>query len=482
MHFKAMFKMLGILLMLFSVSMLLPIGVGLLYHHTNVINFLESFVLTFGIGLMLWLSFRNYIYELRTRDGFLMVVLIWVVLTAFGSIPFLFTLYPTLSFTDAIFETTSGLTTTGASVIPSVRNLSHAMLYYRQQLHLFGGIGIIVLAVAVTPMLGIGGMQLYRAEVTGPMKTTKLTPRIKETAQALWYVYFGLAALCTLSYWLAGMSLFDAVGESFSTISTGGFSTHDNSFAYYHSITIELIATIFMLLSATNFALHFHALKQRQLSVYVKDREFLAYLKIILVTTAIVVIILLVHEHPNNHHSFINILFTVTSLISTTGLTTTDFSIWPSFLPFLMMFIALLGGCAGSTAGGIKIIRGLLLHQQGKRELKRLIHPSATWAVKIGNQILPEHLMQAVWAFMSFFIATFVIFLLGLLATGLNFTTAFSVIVTCISNTGAGIGGVAGNFSHLPTLSKWICIVAMLIGRLEIFTILVLFLPTYWRN
>ena len=264
MCFKAMFKMLGILLMLFSVSMLPPIGMAIGYRDGDGLSFLEAFLITLTTGFVLWLIFRRHAQELRIRDGFLLVVLIWLVLISFATIPVLIGLSPRISFTDAFFETASGLTTTGASILSHLDQLSHAMLYYRQQLHLFGGIGIIVLAVAVMPMLGIGGLQLYRAEVTGPMKTSKLTPRITETAKALWYVYFGLVILCTLSYWLAGMSLFDAIGESFSTISTGGFSTHDTSFAYYHSATINVIAAIFMILGATNFALHFQAIQQRR--------------------------------------------------------------------------------------------------------------------------------------------------------------------------------------------------------------------------
>jgi len=482
MRFIAILKILGILLMIFSLFMLPPMAVEMWYQDGGMLAFIIGFIVTLLTGFLLWISFRKHQHELKTRDGFLVVVLFWWVLSAFGAIPFMVNLYPKMTLTDAMFESVSGLTTTGATVLSKLHLLPHAILYYRQQLHLLGGIGIIVLAVAVLPMLGVGGMQLYRAEIAGPMKTTKLTPRITQTAKALWYIYFGIAALCAMCYWLAGMTLFDAIGESFSTVSTGGFATHDSSFAYYHSTLIDCIGIIFMIMGATNFSLHFQFLQQRRPSVYYKDPEFRTYLTIILSAVVIIMITLFFYHYYHVGQVFLNTVFTVVSLGSTTGLTTTNFSIWPTFLPYMLMFLAIMGGCSGSTSGGLKIIRCLLLKEQGKRELNRLIHPKAVWAIKLGEQTLPEYVIQAIWGFVAFFGALFIILLLALLATGLNFTTAFGALAACISNTGASIGDVAKNFEQINTTGKWMLTFAMIAGRLEIFTIMVIFMPSYWRS
>lgn len=482
MRFTAILKILGILLMIFSLFMLPPMIVGAWYQDGGIDAFVTGFLATLITGFLLWIVFRKHYHELRTRDGFLVVVLFWFVLSIFGAIPLAVNLYPHMSVTDSVFESVSGLTTTGATVLSHLGALPHAILYYRQQLHLLGGIGIIVLAVAVLPMLGVGGMQLYSAEVAGPIKTAKLTPRITQTAKALWFIYFGIAILCALSYWAAGMTLFDAIGESFTTVSTGGFSIHDSSFAYYQNPAIDCIGIIFMILGATNFSLHFQFLKQRRPSIYYKDSEFFGYITIMLTAIVIVLITLFYYRTYNVGRNFLDSFFTVVSMATTTGLTITNFNLWPTFLPFMIMFLAILGGCAGSTSGGLKIIRCLLLREQGRRELKRLIHPKAIWAIKLGEHMLPERVIQAIWGFVTMFVALFVILLLILLATGLNFTTAFGALAACLSNTGASIGGVAGSFSHINTVSKWVLILAMLAGRLEIFTIMVIFMPSYWRS
>ncbi len=482
MRFSAVAKVLGILLMIFSISMLPPIGVSLYFKDGSEASFFFGFVITFFCGLLIWFPFRSHYHDLKIRDGFLVVVLFWTVLSAFAAIPMLLIFFPKFTFVNAMFESVSGLTTTGSTVLSHLDQLPHAVLYYRQQLHLLGGMGIIVLAVAILPMLGVGGMQLYRAETVGPIKTTKLRPRMAETAKALWYIYAGLIILCALSYWWAGMSLFDAIGESFTTVATGGFSVHDSSFAYYHNNIINVIGIIFMLAGATNFALHFNFLRRRRLSVYYKDPELKAYFTLLAIVTVIVFVALVAYHRYDYGHSFINALFTVVSIGTTTGLTTHNFSLWPTFVPYLIMMMALLGGCGGSTSGGIKVIRGLLLKEQGKRELKQLIHPQAVISIKLGNEILPEQVIQAIWGFVSVFVALFVVLFLALLATGLELKTAFGALASCLSNTGASIGGVANNFNRIPEVSKWILIFAMIAGRLEIFTLLVLFTPDYWRK
>ena len=468
--------------MIFSLSMLPPVAVSLWYHDGSIPSFITGFFITLLTGFGLWFPARHRSYELKTRDGFLVGVLFWTVLSLFGAIPLYIDFFPKLSPTDAVFEAVSGLTTTGASVLSHLKNMPHAILYYRQQLHLLGGMGIIVLAVAILPMLGIGGMQLYRAEIVGPIKTTKLRPRMTQTAKSLWYIYAGLVIMCAFSYWLAGMTPFDAIGESFSTVATGGFSTHDTSFAYYNSPIIDGIAIIFMLLGATNFGLHFQFLKRRNLSLYSKDSELRAYFIILGLVTLIVAITLVIYHDFHRGRTLLNALFTVVSVGTTTGLTVSNFSVWPTFLPYLIMFTALLGGCSGSTSGGIKIMRTLLLRAQGIRELKRLIHPQAVFAIKLGDQVLPENIIQAIWGFVAAFIVLFVIMLLLLLASGLGPKTAFGALASCFSNTGASIGAVSNTFAFIPTFSKWVLIFAMLAGRLEIFTILVLFIPSYWRK
>ncbi len=481
MRFPAVIKILGIFLMVFSFSMLPPLFISA-YFQESIFAFLPTFVVTFLFGFFIWMPFRSYRNELKVRDGFLVVTLFWVVLAAFATIPLILVVYPELSFTDAMFESVSGLTTTGATILSHLDKIPRSVLYYRQQLHLLGGMGIIVLAVAIFPMLDIGGMQLYRAETVGPMKATKLRPRMTQTAKALWYIYAGLAVLCALSYWLAGMSFLDAVGESFATISTGGFSMHDSSFAFYHSTLINMISVVFMIAGATNFALHFAFLRRRHFSVYYRDPEFTGYLSMLFFVTIIITIMLILYHQYNLGNSIINTIFTVVSVATTTGFTNSNFSVWPTFVPYLIMFLAVIGGCGGSTSGGIKIMRCLMLKEQGKRELRRLIHPQAVFSVKLGEEVLSDSIVQSIWGFVAVFIALFIVLLLALLGTGLDLQTAFGSLAASIGNTGAGIGGVAANFENIPSSSKWILIFAMIAGRLEVFTLLVLFTRSYWRK
>lgn len=481
MRFGAVIKILGILLMIFSLSMLPPILISLYFHEGTELTFFSAFSVTCFFGFFLWFPFRSYIYELKIRDGFLIVTLFWIVLSAFATIPLFVAFYPKLSFTNAMFESVSGLTTTGATILTNLDTLPRSILYYRQQMHLLGGMGIIVLAVAILPMLGIGGMQLYRAETVGPLKTNKLRPRMTQTAKALWYIYAGLVVLCALAYWIAGMSFLDAIGESFSTVATGGFAMHDSSFAFYHSTVIDMIAVVFMIASATNFALHFMFLRQRSFSIY-RDPEFRGYISMLFIVIGIVALSLVFYRVYDYGASIVNAIFTVVSISTTTGFTNSDFSVWPTFIPYLIMMLAIIGGCGGSTSGGIKMMRCLMLKEQGKRELKRLVHPQAVFSIKLGDEALPEQVIQSIWAFVAVFLALSIILLLGLLGTDMDFKTAFGVLVASIANTGATIGGAAYNFSAIPTAAKWMCIFAMIAGRLEVFTLLILFTPGYWQK
>lgn len=483
MQLLVIIRVLGLLLMIFSTSMLPPVLVDKIYGEGMSFPFLESFALLLISGSVLFLPLRNYRNDMRLRDGFMVVVMFWFVLGSAGGLPLYLSGINDISVTDSVFEAISGLTTTGATVIVGLDNLPHAILFYRQQLQWLGGMGIIVLAVAVLPMLGIGGMQLYRAETPGPVKDTKLTPRITETAKALWYIYLGLTVSCGLAYWLAGMSAFDAISHAFSTVAIGGFSTHDASMGYFGNAGIELIAIVFMLLSGVNFGLHFTVMRQKRLKPYLLDAEFRTYVLVLFVVSVVTISYLLMtktFESPTE--SIIQGLFQVVSIGTTTGFTTQEYYSWPGFLPVLLLYVSFIGGCAGSTGGGIKVIRILLLVKQGARELKRLVHPSAQFAVKIGRKPVPDKVIEAVWGFFAAYFAISALMILLLMASGLNQDTAFSAVAACLNNLGPGLDQVGQNFASINDFAKWLLCLAMLLGRLEIFTLLVLLTPGFWRK
>ncbi len=484
MHSKIIVKVLGLLLMLFSLSLLPPIVISLIYQDGALREFLQVLVGVLALGLLLWYPARNHKRDLKIRDGFLIVVMFWTVLGFVGAIPFylLEELGP-LSLTDAIFESFSGLTTTGATVITGLDNLPHAILWYRQQLQWMGGMGIIVLAVAILPMLGVGGMQLYRAETPGPMKDSKIAPRISETAKALWYIYAGLTLACAGAYWLAGMNWFDAFSHSFSTVAIGGFSTHDASIGYFDSIAIESVAIFFMFLAGINFALHFSALRQLNGFAYFRDPEFKTYLGILIAGVLIATLYLYYQQvYPTFEEALRYGLFQTVSIATTTGFANADFSAWPAFLPFMLIFMSFIGGCAGSTAGGMKMIRFVLLFKQGMREIKGLLHPNAILPVKLNGKTIPEKVMTAVWGFFAVYVFTFAVLMLTIMALGVDEVTAFSSIAAMMNNLGPGLGEVSENFQSMSDPVKWVLTFAMLLGRLEIFTLLVLFTAAFWRK
>ena len=482
MHFTVILRILGILLMVFSLTMVIPLAVGLIYNESASNAFLMAFGITFCTGLLVWLPFQRSKHELRTRDGFIITALFWTVLGLFGALPLYLNQAVSLSLADAVFESISGLTTTGATVITGIDALPNSLLYYRQQLQWLGGMGIIVLAVAILPMLGIGGMQLYRAETPGPVKDSKLTPRITETAKALWYIYASLTLLCFLAYWEAGMSAFDAICHSFSTVAIGGFSTHDASFAYFDSVLLESIAVIFMLISGVNFGLHFLAWRNRRLRHYFHDPEFKFYLTIVGVVVLITFGVLIYSGTYPALKAVRASIFEVVSIATTTGFATADFANWPSLLPFLLFVAAFSGGCAGSTGGGMKVIRILLLYKQGIREVKRLIHPSGVFSIKLGAHSVPERVIEAVWGFFSVYMLVFVFMLMALLATGIDQVTAWSAVGATLNNLGPGLGGVAAHYGDLNDPAKWVLCLSMLLGRLEVFTLIVIFSPMFWRK
>lgn len=470
---------------LFSLSLLPPALVAVIYKDGGGTAFIQAFVLSLFLGFILWYPNRRHKKDLRTREGFLLVVLFWGVLGSIGAVPFIFSSQPDLSITDSFFESFSALTTTGATVIVGLDSLPKAILFYRHLLQWLGGMGIIVLAVAILPVLGIGGMQLYRAEMPGPVKDSKMTPRIAETAKALWYIYFLLTVACAFSYWVAGMNVFDAICHSFSTIAIGGFSTYDASIGHFDSPAINIVCVVFLLIAALNFSLHFAAFTRRgiNLRVYFKDAEFKVLIIVQLVLTAICFATLYhsgIYDSPEE--TFDYALFQAVSISTTAGFGTESFHMWPLFLPMLLIFSSFIGGCGGSTAGGIKVIRMILLLKQGSRELKRLVHPRGMFSIRIGNKALPELVIDAVWGFFSAYALVFVICMLALMGMGMDNITAFSATAACLNNLGPGLGEVASNYASINDGSKWILLLAMLFGRLEVFTLLVLFTPTFWRN
>ncbi len=482
MHFSIIQRVLGILLMAFSLSMLPPVLVSWWYGDGAVHAFIMAFLLTLGTGVFSWVSVRGGHQELRLRDGFVVVVMFWVVLSFTGALPFMLAETPHMPLTDAVFESFSGLTTTGATVIVGLDSLPKSILYYRQQLQWLGGMGIIVLAVAILPMLRIGGMQLYRAETPGPIKDSKLTPRITETAKALWLIYLSMTVVCMLAYWAAGMSLFDAIGHAFSTIAIGGFSTHDASIGFFDSRLIELVCVGFMFASGVNFALHFLAWRGSRRG-YWRDAEFRFYTLILLVTTLLVTLVLLsrgIYESPLE--AFSKALFHTVSIGTTAGFATVEHYAWPGFIGILLLFVSFVGGCAGSTGGGIKVIRFLLLIKQGLREITRLMHPSAKIPVRIGDKVISPRVIDAVWGFFALYIASFVVMYLALALTGLDLMTAFSAVAASMNNLGPGLANVGANYAGINDVAKWILCFAMLLGRLEVYTLLVLLMPAFWRK
>jgi trk system potassium uptake protein TrkH len=482
MHFTIIFRVLGLLLMLFSITLLPPAIVSLIYQDQSINAFVISFAIILTVGIVVWLPVYNNKQELRTRDGFLITALFWVVLGLAGSLPFIIDASTQLSFVDAVFESISGLTTTGATVIVGIDELPKSILFYRQQLQWLGGIGIIVIAVAILPMLGIGGMQLYRAETPGPVKDSKLTPRITQTAKVLFIIYLSLTIACGLSYWLAGMSAFDAIGHAFSTVAIGGFSTHDASMAFFDNPTILIIAIVFMVLSGINFALHFVAWRSRGILHFLRDPECKFYLRCLLIGTLITVSYLYVTDVYGFGQSILFGTFELVSILTTTGFGVADYSQWPTFLPFMLFMFAFMGGCGGSTAGGIKVMRVMLICKQGIREIYRLIHPNAVIPVKVGNKPVQDRVIEAVWGFFAVYVISFMVMFLLLLATGLDFITAFSAIGASINNLGPGMGDVSLNYGTINSTAKWILCFAMLLGRLEVFTLLVLLTPAFWKR
>lgn len=483
MQYKVILRILGLLLMLFSFTMLPPIMVGWLMHDPTLSPFWWTEALVFGTGAAIWLPVRRARAVLRTREGFLIVTLFWVVLGLAGALPFVFSEAVSSSFTDAVFETVSGLTTTGATVYIGLDSFPRSILFWRMELHWLGGMGIIVLAVAILPMLGVGGMQIYKAEAPGPVKDSKLEPRIAETAKLLWYTYLALTIACAVAFRIAGMDWFDAVGHSFSVLGTGGFSNHDSSLAYFDNPAIDAVAVVFMFLAGANFGLHFMAWRTNSLQVYLEDSEFRFYT--LVMATAISLTALILYgfgTYPSLLQALRYAAVHVSSVMSCTGIFLGDHSAWPIFLPVMITMLSIIGGCAGSTGGGMKDIRVLLLIKQAIREVNLLVHPRAHIPIKINAQVVEESVVKGVWGFFFIYVSIYMMFMLGLMADGEDQVTAFSAVAATINNMGLGLGKVASNFAPLSDFGKWWLSLCMVMGRLELMTVLVLLTPAFWRK
>ena len=477
MNVKPLINLFSILVMFFSVSFVFPMIVSIIYKDSALSIFIYTFLFVFFLGLIGWFFSRGDDRELGQKDGFIIITFFWLVLSVAGSIPFIIS---GMGFIDSFFESMSGITTTGATILTGLDSLPESILFYRQLLQWMGGMGLIVLAIAVMPLLGIGGGQLYKTEIPGAMNDQKMTPRIKETAQALWAIYLGLTICCALLYFLAGMNPFDAISHSLSTVSIGGFSTHDESIGYFNSSFIEAICIIFMLLSAFSFTLHYFAIYKKKPLKYFYDPELRFFLSIM---ALIFVISLLINQFSNNNDGSIkDLLFHSVSIVTTTGFSIGDPSEWHSSIGFLFLVGAFIGACSGSVGGGVKSWRVLIMINYARINLMKMIHPNAVISLKIGSKTVEDEVATSVWGFFSIYVISFMVLLLALLMTGLDFESSFSAIGACLNNLGPGLGEVSQTYQSVTPAGKLILSFAMILGRLEIFTLLVLFTPMFWRG
>ena len=466
----------GLLLIMFGVSFAIPLLVAVFYEESLVAVFGSGMSLLIALGFLCWFLTKDNEQELSLSDGFVITVLFWIVLSVSGSIPFILFGF---SVVDSFFESMSGITTTGATVFAGLDELPKSLLIYRQLLQWLGGMGLIVLAIAVMPLLGIGGGQLFKTQTPGPMSEQRLTPRITSTARALWSIYLVLTVLCVLAYRFAGMNYFDAVSHAFSTVSIGGFSTHDLSIGYYDSLSIEVVCIVFMLLSAMSFAVHYSAIYRKQVLKYFYDPELRFFISALIVILSLVCLSLI----SNNIEDPIrNGIFQTVSILTTTGFLTEEYSSWPTYVSFMLLVGAFIGACSGSVGGGIKSWRILIMLKHAYKQIFKIIHPDSINTIKLGKKVVDSNVSEAVWGFFSIYIISFMVLFLLVLATGLDFISAFSAVGACLNNLGPGLGEIASNYASVPSATKLILCFAMILGRLEIFTFLVVLMPAFWRR
>ncbi|MFN4362146.1 MAG: TrkH family potassium uptake protein [Hylemonella sp.] len=473
------------ILMAFSLAFLVPLAWAWAEDTPALRNvWAVSGALTLVSGWALWLVTRRHRRELQARDGFLLVNLVWVVLTAYSAVPLYYTV-PGIGWSHAYFEAMSALTATGATALQGLDALPVSVNVWRCFLQLIGGLGIMLLVVAILPLLGLGGVQLYKAETPGPMKDTRFTPRIAETARGLWTVYFVFSVACLLAYRWAGMSWADAFMHMCSTMGLGGFSSHDASFGHWNSAAIEGVAMVFMALSGISFMRYFVVIRSRSLRPITADREIRTYVIVLLTSIVALTLMLLVHRQHSDWEAALRAsAFHVISLATTTGYASTDYAQWPVAAPVLLLFLGCFVSCAGSTGGGIKMVRMVLLIKQARRELVRIIHPRVVNPVTLGGKTVPPAVMASVLGYMLIYGAATMGLTFLLLISGLDIVTAFSAVVATVNNIGPGLGevGPAGNFGGLHPFQLWVLSFAMLLGRLELLSVLVLFTAGFWRR
>jgi trk system potassium uptake protein TrkH len=483
-RFFPILHVLGMIILGFGLSMLVPLLLSELTRDGAQRAYDLAALITVGSGLLMWLIGRHWRRELKTRDGILLVVLTWTLLPAFAALPLLIYM-PNLALADAYFEAMSGLTATGATVLSGLDDLPQSINLWRAQLHWVGGLGVIVLVTAVLPLLGVGGRQMFKAETPTPMKDQKLTPRMAETAKGLWVVYVILTAICISVLWTLGMSFFDAVVHAFSIMGLGGFSSHDASLGYFDSLQLEIAVGVFALVAGVNFATHFAFLRGRNFGFYWNDPELRWFLGFVLTSGLVLALLLWQRDFFLDFPSALRYaMFNTISVATTLGFATTDYGQWPFFAGLWMMFLCSFSTGAGSTGGGIKMMRAILLYKQVYRELKKLIHPNAQIPLRLGHDIVPNKVVYAVLAFLFIYVASIVSLSFVLSFTGLDVLTSFSAIVACINNTGPGLGqvGPATTYAVLSDFQVSVCTFAMLLGRLELFTLLVVLTPAFWRK
>ena len=458
--------------------MLVPFMIGVIYTEDNHQIYIFVFIIVFAFGLFLWLLSRGTLKEIRITEGFVITILFWFVLGMIGSIPFVLS---GITIVDSVFESISGVTTTGATVLTALEDLPKSLLIYRQLLQWIGGMGLIILVVAIMPSFGIGGSQLFKMDAPGFDSSEKLTPTIRESAAALWKIYIGLTVLCLISYVLAGMDTFDAVSHALSTVSIGGFSTYDQSIGFFNNVYIEIVCIMFMLLSATSFSLHYYSIFHGKRLKHFYDPELRFFFLIIL---GIIIIISIYYLIINNLDlsSLRYIIFQTISIVTTSGFVTGEYSLMPGFVPFLLLVGAFIGACSGSVGGGLKAWRVLIIINQAKKEITKIIHPSAVVTTKIGKKVIDASISEKVWGFFTVYVITFIMLLMLVLSSGLDFESAFSAVGATLNNLGPGLGAVSENYGSLTTMTKITLCFAMILGRLEIFTLLVVLTPAFWRR
>ncbi|MDI6755129.1 MAG: TrkH family potassium uptake protein [Thermodesulfobacteriota bacterium] len=481
MSFSTLLNLLGFLNLILAGTMVLPLLVNWIYGEPHARGFLLSIAATALSGLFMMLIFKRSHRELTHRDGFAIVALGWINAAFFGALPYLFT-GALESLTDACFEAASGFTTTGSTIFTDIQKHPHGLLFWRSLTQWLGGMGIILLSLAILPFLGVGGMQLYRAEVPGPT-ADKLRPRIAQTARILWEVYVLFSAAEVLTLLLGGMNLFDALCHTFSTMATGGFSPKNQSIEFYQSPFLEYAITFFMFLAGANFALHYRFLKGN-VKVLWRDTEFCFYISVVLLATFFISLNLWLNIQKEFYQAFRLAIFQVVSILTTTGFTTADFENWPIFSQYLLLILMFIGGCAGSTGGAIKCVRIYILLKQGFQELRKLVHPRAVLPVKMGGKVISPDTLSGIWGLFFLYLLIFSVASLALSMLGSDLLTSISAVATTLGNVGPGLGtvGPAENFAHLSIAAKWILIVCMLLGRLEIYTLLVLLIPEFWKK